>query len=319
MRPGLAVLLLASVLATSATAAPGPERNPQPEQAQAGFYEVVVADSIDSPVSMAIAPDGRIFVCEQGGALRVIKEGQLLARPFVVAPAYAFDEEGLLGVAVHPQFASNSYVYVCYTTLTPTRHNRIVRYTASADTALAGSAVTVFDLANNVAHYHLGGTLRFGPDGMIYTGTGDNANPGNSQSLTTTFGKLLRIHPDGSIPTDNPFYASTTGINRAIWARGLRNAFSFAFQPGTGRLFINDVGQSAFEEVNDGIAGGNYGWPNFEGPGGAPTYIPPIHYYGRSDGCAITGGTFYNPATPTFPAAWVGRYFYADYCAAAIR
>lgn len=313
------VLLLASLLASSAIAAPGFRRSPQPGHAQAGFFEVVVADSIDSPVSMSIAPDGRIFVCAQGGALRVIKDGRLLPRPFVVAPVYAFDEQGLLGVAFHPQFASNGHLYLCYTTLTPARHNRIVRYTASGDTALAGSAVTIFDLANNVANYHLGGTLRFGPDGMLYTGTGDNANPGNSQSLSTTFGKLLRIDPDGSVPTDNPFYGSTTGINRAIWARGLRNAFSFSFQPGTGRLFINDVGQDAFEEVNDGIAGGNYGWPSVEGPGGAPTYLPPIHSYNHSQGCAITGGTFYDPPTPTFPAAWVGRYFYADYCAGEIR
>ena len=290
-----------------------------PHAAQASFYEVVVADSIANPVSMAIGSDGRVFVCEQGGALRVIKGGVLLEKPFLVAPVYTFDEQGLLGVALDPQFTSNGHLYVCYTTLTPTRHNRIVRYTASGDTAMAGSAVTIVDLPTNVANYHQGGTLRFGPDGKLYTGTGDNANPGNSQSLNTTFGKLLRMNADGSIPADNPFLGSTSGINQTIWARGLRNAFSFTFQPGTGRLYINDVGQTAFEEVNEGIAGGNYGWPSVEGPGGAPTYLPPVHYYSHANGCAITGGTFYNPPSPTFPAAWVGRYLFADYCAGVIR
>ncbi len=307
----LVLLLLAAAHAAHAL----PRRGEAvPHSVQAGFVETVIADSLDSPISMAFAPDGRLFVCEQDGALRVIKDGQLLSRPFVVTPSYIFDEQGLLSVAFHPQFASNGWVYALFTVLTPTRHNRIVRYTASGDTALAGSAVTIFDGPTNSAHFHVGGALHFGVDGKLYVSTGDNANSANAQSMSTTHGKFLRIDADGTIPTDNPFYGSTTGVNRSIWALGLRNVFTFAIQPGTGRIFLNDVGENAFEEVNEAVAGRNFGWPNREGPGGAPTYTDPIHWYGHANGCAITGGTFYNPPVAPFPPVWVGRYFYAEDC-----
>ena len=129
---------------------------------------------------------------------------------------------------------------------------------------------------------------------------------------------MLRINADGTIPTDNPFYNTATGQNRAIWALGLRNPFTFAFQPGTGRMFINDVGQNAWEEINDGIAGSNYGWPTTEGPTTDPRFRSPIFSYGHggtsTTGCAITGGAFYNPPTAQFPASYVGDYFFADYC-----
>lgn len=312
----LVLLLLAAAHAAHAL----PRRGEAvPHSVQAGFVETVIADSLDSPISMAFAPDGRLFVCEQDGALRVIKDGQLLSRPFVVTPSYIFDEQGLLSVAFHPQFASNGWVYALFTVLTPTRHNRIVRYTASGDTALAGSAVTIFDGPTNSAHFHVGGALHFGVDGKLYVSTGDNANSANAQSMSTTHGKFLRIDADGTIPTDNPFYGSTTGVNRSIWALGLRNVFTFAIQPGTGRIFLNDVGENAFEEVNEAVAGRNFGWPNREGPGGAPTYTDPIHWYGHANGCAITGGTFYNPPVAPFPPVWVGRYFYAEYCENEIR
>src|SRR5204863_5085214 len=125
----------------------------------------------------------------------------------------------------------------------------------------------------------------------------------------------------GTIPTDNPFFGTATGTNRAIWALGLRNPFTFAVQPGTGRIFINDVGQNTFEEINDGIAGSNYGWPNSEGlrqPGDTATsigtYRDPLFVYdhniGPNGGCAITGGTFYNPSTAQFPGGYVGDYFF---------
>lgn len=319
MRITLGSLVLLGLLGADAAHAIPRRGEAVPHSVQAGFVETVIADSLDSPISMAFAPDGRIFICEQDGALRVIKNGEMLSRPFVVVPVHIFDEQGLLSVAFHPQFASNGWVYVMYTAATPTRHNRIVRYTASGDTALAGSALTLIDLPNNVANYHMGGALHFGPDGRLYASTGDNGNGANAQSMTTTFGKMLRLGDDGTIPTDNPFYGTTTGIQRAIWARGLRNPFTFAFQPGTGRLFINDVGADAFEEIDEGFAGHNYGWPNREGPGGAPTYTDPIHWYGRSQGCAITGGTFYNPPASSFPAVWMGRYFYAEYCENEIR
>ena len=128
---------------------------------------------------------------------------------------------------------------------------------------------------------HNGGGIHFGGDGKLYVGVGENANGANSQTLDNLLGKVLRINSDGSIPTDNPFFGTATGENRLIWALGLRNPFTFAFQPGTGRLFINDVGQSTWEEINDGVAGANYGWPNEEGPTSPPdpTYTDPIFFY----------------------------------------
>ena len=171
----------------------------------------------------------------------------------------------------------------------------------------------------HLAHQHVGGAMRFGRDGTLYVGTGDNDNEAWAQSLHQTFGKILRLRPDGSIPRDNPFFATTAGRRRAIWARGLRNAFSFDIHPRTGRMFINDVGGGLFEEVNDGLAGANYGWPIFEGPGEAEGYRFPIHSYGHDNGCAITGGAFYAPRRVNFPREWVGRYFYSEYCKNEIR
>jgi hypothetical protein len=136
-------------------------------------------------------------------------------------------------------------------------------------------------------------------------------------------GKILRINSNGTIPTDNPFFNQTTGNNRSIWALGLRNPFTFAFQPGTGRMFINDVGQSAWEEINDGIAGSNYGWSLTEGPTTNPNFRSPLfaynHGFSPTTGCAIAGGAFYNPTTVQFPASFVGKYFFADLCSGWIR
>ena len=133
----------------------------------------------------------------------------------------------------------------------------------------------------------------------------------------------MRINSDGAIPTDNPFYNTASGNNRAIWALGLRNPFTFGFQPGTGRLFINDVGQSTWEEIDDGIVGANYGWPTTEGPTNNPSFVSPIYYYGHGStdttGCAIVGGTFYNPPVPQFPSFYSGKYFFSDLCSGWIR
>jgi hypothetical protein len=210
-------------------------------------------------------------------------------------------------------------VYVYYTATTPAIHNRVSRFTADGDVALAGSETILLDLDNlSTATNHNGGALHFGPDGKLYVAVGDNATGSNAQSLSNVLGKILRIGADGSIPTDNPFYGSATGIDRAIWALGLRNPYTFAFRPGTGRMLINDVGQNAWEEIDDGTAGANYGWPSSEGPTTTAGHTGPIHWYGHGSGpflgCAITGGTFYDPTTRTFPGSYVGSYFFADYC-----
>ena len=314
------LLLAAGVLAWAAAASAPGEAATLP----AGFAELQVASGLSSPTAMAIAPDGRIFVCQQGGRLRVIKNGALLATPFLTVTVDAQGERGLLGVAFDPNFAVNQFVYVYYTATTPTIHNRVSRFTANGDVAIPGSETVILELETlSGATNHNGGAIHFAADGKLYVAVGDNATSANAQTLNNRLGKMLRINPDGSIPTDNPFYNTATGNNRAIWALGLRNPFTFAVQPGTGRIFINDVGQNTWEEINDGIAGSNYGWPTTEGETTNPAFRSPLFAYGHGSsgttGCAITGGAFYNPPVVQFPAAYVGGYFFADYCSGWIR
>ncbi len=300
----------------------------------ANFTETQLASGLSSPTAMAFAPDGRLFVCQQGGQLRVIKNGALLAAPFVTIAVDSNGERGLLGVAFDPDFATNQFVYVYYTSPTPQVHNRVSRFTASAgnpDVAAAGSEVPIFDLNNlSVATNHNGGAIHFGPDGKLYIAVGENANPANAQSIGNVLGKVLRINSDGSIPGDNPttfpgIAGSPTGNNRAIWSVGLRNPFTFTFQPGTGRMFINDVGQNAWEEINDGLAGSNYGWSICEGACVPPNanLRDPLFQYGHgispTTGCAITGGAFYNPTAVNFPVEYVDKYFFAEFCSGWIR
>jgi glucose/arabinose dehydrogenase len=306
--------LLVGVLPSGASAATLPN----------GFTETLIT-AINNPTAMAIAPDGRVFVSEQAGNLRVVKNGVLLSTPFVTIAVNSSGERGLLGVALDPNFASNQFVYVYHTTSTPPIHNHIVRYTANGDVAVIGSEVPLFELDNLGPTNHNGGGLHFGGDGKLYASAGENGNPANAQSLGTVLGKILRLNPDGTIPTDNPFYGTATGNNRAIWALGLRNPFTFDFQPGTGRLFINDVGEGTWEEIDDGLAGANYGWPTIEGPSpaGNVSFTYPLDWYshtgGAFTGCAIIGAAFYNPTSATFPADYQGKYFFGDYCGGFIR
>ncbi len=289
----------------------------------AGFTDAIVATGLTNPTAMALAPDGRIFVCEQTGTLRVIKNGALLATPFLTVTVDSSGERGLLGVAFDPNFASNQLVYVYYTATSPTIHNRISRFTATGDVAMSGSEITVMDLNDlSTATNHNGGAIHFGPDGNLYVAIGDNANGTNAQSLSTRLGKILRMTSNGGVPPGNPFIDQTTGPNQTIWARGLRNPFTFSFQNGTGRMFINDVGENTWEEINDGIAGSNYGWPTCEGFCNPPNsnFRDPIFAYANdSSTCAITGGAFYNPQIVQFPAQYVGNYFFADFCGGWIR
>ena len=284
-----------------------------------GFTDTQVVSGLTNPTAMALAPDGRIFIAQQGGQLRVVKDGALLAQPFLTVTVNASGERGLLGVTFDPGFASNHFVYVYYTATAPAIHNRLSRFTANGDVALAGSETILLELDNlSTATNHNGGAIHFGPDGKLYIAVGDNANGANAQTLTNLLGKILRINANGTIPPDNPFVTQTTGRNAAIWALGLRNPFTFAFQSGVGRMFINDVGQNTFEEINDGIVASNYGWPATEGPTTNPTYTSPLYSYGHGGGafggCAITGGVFYNPDVPQFPSQYSGKYFFADYC-----
>lgn len=290
------------------------------------FTETQVAIGLSSPTAMAFAPDGRLFVCEEAGAIRVIKNNALLPAPFATVNTSTLHERGLLGIAVDPNFASNNFIYVFYTAQTPAVHSRVSRFTANGDVAVVGSEQILLEL-NDLSpnSNHIGGALHFSPDGKLYIATGDDGSGANSQSLTTLMGKILRINADGSIPVDNPFFGSASGDNRAIWALGLRNPFTFNFQPGTGRMFINDVGESAAEEINDGVLGSNYGWPTCEGPCSPANsnFRDPIFAYGHGSsgttGCAVVGAAFYNPTVAQFPAEYVGKYFFADFCSGWIR
>ena len=284
-----------------------------------GFRNQVIAGGVGAATAMAFSPDGRIFVCQQAGAVRVIKNGQLLATPFVSLSVDAGGERGLLGIAFDPAFAANQYIYLYYTAQTTPRRNRVSRFTASGDVAVPGSETLLLELEALSASNHNGGALEFGPDGALYVAVGDNAVSSNSQTLANRLGKVLRVNADGTVPLDNPFYNQASGANRAIWALGLRNPFTFAFQLGTDRMFINDVGQSTYEEVNDGLAGANYGWPQSEGPTSNPAHTSPIYWYGHDPdqtphGCAITGGAFYATAEAGFPPAYDGDYFLSDFC-----
>jgi glucose/arabinose dehydrogenase len=309
----VAPLLLISALSLSVAAATLP----------AGFVETTVASGLSSPTAMEFAPDGRLFVCLQGGNLRVIKNGVLLPTPFLSLTVDSAGERGLLGIAFDPNFTTNNFVYVYYTVPGSPAHNRVSRFTANGDVAVAGSQTVLLDLDNlSGAGNHNGGAIHFGPDGKLYIAVGENANGANSQTLANLLGKVLRINADGTIPTDNPFF-NTAGARKEIWALGLRNPFTFAFQPNTTRMFINDVGQSTWEEINDGIAGSNYGWPITEGPTSDPRFRAPLFAYGHGStsttGCAITGGAFYDPTTVQFPASYTGKYFFADLCGGWIR
>jgi glucose/arabinose dehydrogenase len=286
----------------------------------AGFTETALASGLVSPTAMQIAPDGRIFVAEQTGRLRIIRNGTLLPTPFVTLNVDPEGERGLLGVAFDPNFAVNQYVYVYYTAAEPVVRNRISRLTANGDQAVPGSEVILLQTELRSATNHMGGAMAFGADGKLYVALGDNSDSANAQSLSNVHGKMLRLNTDGTIPTDNPFYGVTTGMNRAIWALGLRNPFTFDFNDTNGDMFINDVGQQAWEEINRGVRGGNYGWPSTEGSTSNPNFVSPIYAYDHEeDRCAITGGAFYTPASTQFPSNFFGDYFFADYCAGWIR
>jgi glucose/arabinose dehydrogenase len=289
----------------------------------AGFTETQVAGNLTGPDALDIAADGRVFVGTQSGQIRVIQNGSMLPAPFadLSTKVESSGERGLLGVALDPNFAANRYVYVYYSAKLPTAHNRLSRLTADAtnpNLAVPGSEVALLDFPDiGDAIWHMGGALQFGPDGKLYISIGDHQRSTQAQSLTSVFGKILRVNPDGTIPTDNPFYDQTTGINRSIWARGLRNPYTTAFQPGTGLFYLNDVGEATWEEIDQGIAGANYGWPNTEGdfnPASFPNFTRPLYAYQHTaTRAAITGGAFYNPTTAQFPSKYVGKYFFVDF------
>jgi len=308
------------------------------------FKFTKVVGGLQSPDYVIGAGDGsgRIFIVEQVGRIRIVKDGRLLPTPFLDIRSLVASggERGLLSVAFHPQFKTNGVFVVDYTRASTNPayvgDTVIARYTArpaNADVVSRTSGQTLLTIAQPQAN-HNGGLVKFGPDGFLYIGMGDggaggdtgpgHAPQGNGQSLTTLLGKILRIDVGATgsytIPADNPNLG--TGAHHEIWAYGVRNPWRFSFDRATGDLYIGDVGQNAWEEIDfkpDGSKGGiNYGWPSWEGnhryrTGAARTGdTKPVAEYPHTGGaCSVTGGYVYRG---TKIPALSGFYIFGDYC-----
>lgn len=300
------------------------------------------------PVLLTHAGDGsgRLFVAEQRGVIHAFRPDSSVTTVFLdLADKVSFDgrniEEGFLGMAFHPRFRETGAVFVHYTTRDEPHTMVLERYHVSADDPDRidpDSGTEILRIAHPAGN-HKAGTICFGPDGFLYLACGDGGNQqdprGNGQNLQTLLGKILRIDVDRTegdlryaIPEDNPFVAvlreneirpaRPRGVRREIWAYGLRNVWRMAFDRGTGRLWIADVGEDRWEEINLGRNGGNYGWNLREGhepysptsTSTGPGFEDPVWVYDHGVGKSITGGTVYRG--PTFPEL-DGLYLYADY------
>lgn len=280
-----------------------------------GFSEKRIAHDLRSPSGLAVAPDGRVFLLQQEGIVRVVKGDTLLPQPFFTVPNMSFQwERGLMGIALDPGFDTNGYVYFYHTAEQPVKHNQIIRVTAVDDTASSATMMVIVEFpplpargGNDVSWWHMGGGLEFGADGKLYVAVGDHETGGAAPNFESVFGKILRFNPDGSIPEDNPSFTTASGQNRAIWARGLRSPFTMAMKRGTNRLFVADVGNSQWEEVNEILPGKHYGWNLW------------VYAFSRDEGCSVIGGDFYTPDSVRFPPWFAGQYFVTDFCGGWIR
>lgn len=307
---------------TSSTDTPPPPPNvttfPNPD---AYIWETVVS-GLERPVDIQYAGDERLFIIEKVGRIRILQGGQLVDFPYLNISdrvGSRSNEQGLLGLAFHPHYAENGLFFVNYTD--KGGDTVIARYRVTADPNIANPASEVVLLrANQPFGNHNGGPLAFGPDGYLYAGLGDGGSAGdpfgNGQKLDTFLGKILRLDVDSAepyaIPADNPFGSE-------MWAYGLRNPWRISFDSLTGDLYIGDVGQGEWEEIDfvpTGTSGGmNFGWNLLEGThpyGGSQQngLVPPIAEYSHQQGCSVTGGYVYRGAMPE----WNGIYLYGDYC-----
>lgn len=279
-----------------------------------GFGVSVVTTGLTGGTALETTADGRVLICEQTGALRVVKQGRLLETPALTLDVDHHWERGLIGVTVSPGFPTAPYIYVCYVSPDPYPHHRVSRFEMHGDRAGPGSETVLLEgdaqtkLGGHVPAGHQGGALHFGADGKLYIAIGDQTAGRPSQDLNSLQGKILRINPDGGIPDDNPFVSRTVGKYRSIWALGLRNPFTFAIDRRSGTMCINEVGDK-FEEVNRGVSGGNYGWPVVDGPTWDPRFEGPLYSYPHASVC---GGDFVGDDL-RWPGAYRGRYVFADF------
>ncbi len=300
---------------------------PTPLTARPAFPSLL----FDAPVVFTFAPDGsnRVFVGELAGRVRVFPNDPNVSSAAVSdfldlraangGPVLTGGEQGLLGLAFHPDYASNGWLYVCYSVDGP-RRSRLSRFQVSADPNLVdlGSEIVLLEIGQPAPN-HNGGCLAFGPDDKLYYSVGDGGNqhdPGqNAQDLTSLLGKILRLNDDGSAPADNPFVGDPNARDE-IWAYGFRNPWRFSFDRQTGDLWCGDVGQSSIEEIDVVTRGGNYGWDFFEGTlyheGNASGFplIDPIYEYPRPGGYSVTGG--YVSRGPSLDLTR-GAYVFGDY------
>jgi glucose/arabinose dehydrogenase len=290
---------------------------------------------LSGPLYLTAPPgDTRQFIVEQRGTIRVVKDGQLLATPYldIRGKLTSGGERGLLGLAFHPRFWQNGFFYINYTDLNGDTKIERYRATPLSDVADANSATLVLAILQPFSN-HNGGMLLFGPDNMLWIGTGDGGSGGdplgNGQKLTALLGKMLRIDVDAAspfgIPANNPFASHPTNRHE-IWGIGLRNPWRYAFDGQTGLLYVADVGQGQWEEVHVVPADRpfvNYGWNIMEGNhcfsssscSQAGLDVPALEY-SHSDGCSITGGFVYRgDAIPGIR----GHYFYSDFCTGFLR
>lgn len=302
----------------------------------------LVVSGLSSPVYVSNARDAsnRLFIVEQGGVIKVLQQGSSTPTVFldITSRVLSGGERGLLGLAFHPSYNTNGRFFVYYTRQTDGAL-RVAEYHVSDNPNIADTAeIDILDIPHPTYANHNGGTLLFGQDGYLYLGPGDggsaNDPSNNAQNINSLLGKILRIdidHPNGAIPYSspptNPFYGPTPGADE-IYATGMRNPYRFSFDRGTGQLYVGDVGQNLYEEIDVIALGGNYGWRVFEGfhcTGNDPSicttgatncsingYTCPIAEYDHSSGrCAIIGGYAYRGPLATLPA---GAYIYGDYC-----
>ena len=328
---------LALALTSLVCAAPHDDARTQMTAASQGITigAEEVARGFDNPVYLTAPPgDARLFVVEQPGRIRIIDNGRLVARPFldVTGKVGYGGERGLLSVAFHPLYGTNGFLFVNYTNRNG--DTQIERYTVSADRNVVDPATAKLILAIDQPYSnHNGGLVMFGPDGMLYVGMGDGGSQrdphNNGQNPNALLGKLLRINVDRgdpySVPSGNPF--ASGGGKGEIWAVGLRNPWRFSFDKPTGLLYIGDVGQDKYEEVNiapANRAGVNYGWSAMDGPdcfksstcNKSQFQQPALTYTHDSGTCSIIGGFVYRGrAIPEV----VGQYFYSDYCNSWVR